>query len=109
VTLGEGTESEVRARFAGYETNLPQESAVLLVGAHFEITSSGRSGRGALESLSEGLMIVVPAPAALVESLADTPGSGAAACGSFAGGRCFQAGDSLTTFRHRTSASDVSS
>jgi hypothetical protein len=109
VTLGEGAGFEVRARFAGYETNLPQESAVLLVGAHFEITSSGRSGRGAFEALSSGLMIVVPAPASLVESLADTPGRGAAACGIVAGSRCFRSGDSLTTFRHRTPASDASS
>ncbi len=109
VTLG-GAETEVRARFAGYEAHLPQESAVLLVGAHFEITSTGRSGRGALDIQAGGLMIVVAAPATVAEALSSTPGGGADSCGVFANGRrCFRAGDSLTTFWHRLPESEMGS
>ncbi len=109
VTLAGGAEIEVRARFAGYETNLPLESAVWLVGAHFEITSTGRAARGAAETISSGLMIVVPASAAIVESVAEMPGRGATPCGSLAAGRrCYRAGQSLTTFWRRVPEGGVS-
>lgn len=98
----------VHARFAGYEAGLPQESAVLLAGAHFEITSIGRSARGAQETQRSGLMIVMPASADFSASVAETPGRGAALCGEAAGGRrCLQAGQSFTTFWQRLPASEV--
>ena len=99
---------EVRARFAGYEAGLPQDSAALLAGAHFEITSTGRSARSAQETQRSGLMIVMPAPAAFRDSVAEMPGAGAAICGEAAGGRrCLQAGQSFTTFWQRLPASGV--
>ncbi len=101
LTIAAGIDCDVRARFAGYEANLPQDSAVLLAGAHFEITSTGHSARGAREVQRGGLMIVVPAPAEFIESVAAMPGGGAAPCGEAAGRRCLQAGQSFTTFWRR--------
>ena len=87
---------------------LPQDSAALLAGAHFEIMSTGRSARGAHETQRGGVMIVVPASAEFSESVAAMPGAGAAPCGDAAGGRrCLQAGQSFTTFWQRLPASDV--
>lgn len=103
LTLAGGADTvDVHSRFAGYEANLPQDSAVLLAGAHFEITSIGRSARGALDTQRSGLMIVVPATAEFSRSVADTPGAGAAPCDDLADGRrCLQTGQSFTTFWRR--------
>jgi hypothetical protein len=109
MTLAGGVDTvDVDARFAGYEANLPQESAELLVGAHFEITSTGRSARGAVDTQREGLMIVVPAPADFSRSIATLPGGGAAPCGPLAAERpCVQAGQMHSMFRRRLPESGV--
>lgn len=52
---------ETRIRFLGYEVGLPQ-SGGNLVGAHFEILSSGHAARGAYDHQRAVVMKVVAAP-----------------------------------------------
>jgi type II secretory pathway component PulK len=47
-------------RYAGDESNLPQWSADKFVGQHFEIESTGGSGRGASDVQTQGVMVVTP-------------------------------------------------
>lgn len=54
---------ETLTRFLGYESTLPQTTGANLVGAHFEISSTGYSARGAIDRQRAGIMWVVPAPA----------------------------------------------
>jgi Tfp pilus assembly protein PilX len=51
---------EVTLRFAGYETALPQETGGDLVGAHFEIVSTGYSARRAVDRQVAEVMRVMP-------------------------------------------------
>lgn len=53
---------EARVRFIGYERVLPQAPAARLAGAHFEIQSTGRSARGAIDTQRAGILWVVDAP-----------------------------------------------
>ena len=53
---------ETSTRFAGYELALPQESATRVVGAHFEIMSTGYSARRSVDRQRESLMLVVASP-----------------------------------------------
>jgi Tfp pilus assembly protein PilX len=50
---------ELTLRFAGYETALPQEAGGDLVGAHFEILSTGYSARRAVDRQIADVMRVV--------------------------------------------------
>jgi hypothetical protein len=53
---------EARVRFVGFDSALPQEPAARLAGAHFEILSTGRSARNAVDRQRAGVMRVVDAP-----------------------------------------------
>jgi Tfp pilus assembly protein PilX len=53
---------EARVRFVGFETALPQEPAARLAGAHFEILSTGRSARHAIDRQRAGVMWIVDTP-----------------------------------------------
>jgi Tfp pilus assembly protein PilX len=55
---------ETITRFVGYETALPQEPGARLVGAHFEITSTGDSARNAIDRQRAGVMWVFAAETA---------------------------------------------
>jgi Tfp pilus assembly protein PilX len=57
---------ETVTRFVGFEEALPQMSGVRLVGAHFEITSTGYSRRAA-DRQRAGVMFVVAGAASPVE------------------------------------------
>ncbi len=50
---------EVSIRFAGYETSLPQAPGALLIGAHFDIRSTGYSARHAVDRQRAAVMRVV--------------------------------------------------
>jgi hypothetical protein len=75
---------ETSTRFAGYELALPQESATRVVGAHFEIVSTGYSARRSVDRQRESIMLVVASPDA-VPLGCDPPI------------RCFRAGDLVRT------------
>lgn len=45
-------------RYMGDESSLPQSSAGKLVGQHFEIESTGDSGRGARDVQAQGVMVI---------------------------------------------------
>lgn len=53
---------ETVTRFVGYDAALPQESGARLAGAHFEITSTGHSARGAVDRQRAYVMWVIEAP-----------------------------------------------
>jgi hypothetical protein len=86
------TSYEYLARFVGYETGLPQESGAQVVGAHYELTSTGRAPKRAADTQVAGLMIIVRAPAA-------APPVAARACDDPA--HCFAAGEWRRTFWRR--------
>jgi hypothetical protein len=62
---------ETVTRFIGYDAALPQESDARLAGAHFEITSTGRSARNALDRQRAVVMWVVAAPEAAAAAAAE--------------------------------------
>jgi PilX N-terminal len=76
---------EARVRFAGYESLLPQAPGARVAGAHFEIVSTGRSARHALDRQRAGVLWVVPA----------TAETAAADCEPLAPQHCFQRGELL--------------
>jgi hypothetical protein len=55
---------EVRVRFAGLEPALPQAPGEHLVGAHFDIDSTGYSTRRAVDRQLATVMLVLPSAAA---------------------------------------------
>jgi hypothetical protein len=55
---------EVRVRFAGLEPALPQAPGGHLVGAHFDIESTGHSTRRAIDRQRATVMLVIPSAAA---------------------------------------------
>jgi Tfp pilus assembly protein PilX len=61
---GGGDRMEVRVRFAGLETTLPQAPGGDLVGAHFDIESTGRSSRRAVDRQRANVMLVIRSAAA---------------------------------------------
>ena len=54
---------ETVARFAGFETALPQAAGAHLAGAHFEIVSSGFASRRAVDRQRADVMLVIDATA----------------------------------------------
>jgi Tfp pilus assembly protein PilX len=54
----------VRVRYVGVETALPQPPGGNLVGAHFDIDSTGRSARRAVDRQRANVMRVMPSAAA---------------------------------------------
>jgi Tfp pilus assembly protein PilX len=56
---------EVATRFAGYELSLPQDSVTPVVGAHFEIVSTGYSARRSVDRQRVSVMRVVASPDAV--------------------------------------------
>lgn len=76
---------DVQTRFLGLELGLPQVAGQHLAGAHFEINSLGRSGRGAVDRQRSYVMFVV--------SVADAPEPGCDPAP--AGVRCFARGELL--------------
>jgi hypothetical protein len=52
---------EAQVRFVGFEHALPQAPAAHLAGAHFEIISTGRSARNAIDRQRAGVLRVVDA------------------------------------------------
>jgi hypothetical protein len=72
---------EVEIRFAGIEPGLPQASGAPVAGAHFDIVSTGFSGR-ALDRQRADLMSVV-----------ESPGAVAADCEPLAPRHCHRAGE----------------
>jgi hypothetical protein len=63
---------EADIRFMGIETGLPQAEGAPLAGAHFEIDSTGRAARSAVDLQRANVMWVVPAAAA-AEAVPCTP------------------------------------
>jgi len=61
-TLPDSSACEVEISFLGYETSLPQDPAYHLAGAHFEIVSTGRAARRAVDRQRAVVMRVVEAP-----------------------------------------------
>jgi hypothetical protein len=53
---------EVSTRFMGYELGLPQAAGASLAAAHFEIISTGHSGRGAVDRQRAIVMHIVLHP-----------------------------------------------
>lgn len=51
---------EAQVRFAGFERALPEAPASPLAGAHFEIISTGRSARNAIDRQRAGVMRLEP-------------------------------------------------
>jgi hypothetical protein len=88
---GSSDRYETVTRFAGYESALPQEAGAALAGAHFEITSTGYSGGGAIDRQRAAVMLVVPAPVPAV-----APG-----CAPDAGIPCLRAGEFVRLAWHR--------
>ena len=76
---------EARVRFAGYELMLPQAPGERVAGAHFEITSTGRSARHAIDRQRAGVLWVVAATAEMP----------AADCEPLVPRHCFQRGEFL--------------
>ena len=58
---------ETVTRFAGFEPALPQTAGAQLVGAHFEITSTGYGSRRAIDRQRARVMLVVAGPANALE------------------------------------------
>jgi Tfp pilus assembly protein PilX len=74
---------EVHVRLLGYEATLPHEPGVSVAGAHFEITSTGHSSRGAIDLQRAIVLQVVDSP---------TPASPLDCEPAVAGVRCARAG-----------------
>jgi type II secretory pathway component PulK len=74
----------VVTRLAGFELALPQEEGSLAAGAHFEILSTGRSGRGVDRQRATVMLVVYSAEATRQPCLAETA-------------RCLRAGDLVRT------------
>jgi hypothetical protein len=81
---------EAATRFAGFELSLPQDSTARVVGAHFEIVSTGHSARRGVDRQRASVMLVVESPDALPLPC-DPPRT-----------RCFRAGDLVRTGWQRT-------
>ena len=75
---------EIQTRFLGYDVALPQVAGAGLAGAHFEITSTGYSSRGAVDRQRAIIMRVLAAPDAAAASECEP---------AIAGVRCHQPGD----------------
>lgn len=60
---GSSDRFEVDIRFAGFETSLPQAPTRRVVGAHFELMSTGFAARDAVDRQRVGVMRVVDAAA----------------------------------------------
>jgi hypothetical protein len=58
---GSADSYETQVRFVGFEHTLPQAPAAHLAGAHFEIISTGRSARNAIDRQRAGVLRVVDA------------------------------------------------
>lgn len=54
---------EVDTQFMGYELGLPQAPGASLAAAHFDIVSTGHSGRGAIDRQRAIVMVIVEHPA----------------------------------------------
>ena len=78
------------ARLAGFELALPQAQGSLLAGAHFEIMSTGFSGRRAVDRQRATVMLVVASPDAV-------PLPCNANTNSIAPPHCFGAGELVRT------------
>jgi len=81
---GSADRFETVTRFAGYEIALPQSAGARLVGAHFEITSTGHSARRAIDRQRAGVMLVIDDSATAVPSECEP---------AVAGVRCHQPGE----------------
>lgn len=81
---------ETVTRFVGLELSLPQDAAARVVGAHFEIVSTGYSARRSVDRQRASVMLVVASPNA-VPLPCDPPRI-----------RCFRAGDLVRTGWQRT-------
>lgn len=60
---GSADRFEVRVRFAGLETALPQAPGVALAGAHFDVESTGFGARRAVDRQRATVLLVIPSPA----------------------------------------------
>jgi hypothetical protein len=90
-SLPEATDRfEAVTRFAGFEPSLPQEAAARVVGAHFEIVSTGHSAHRGVDRQRANVMLVVESPDA-TPLPCDPPRI-----------RCFRAGDVVRTGWQRT-------
>jgi Tfp pilus assembly protein PilX len=76
---------EARVRFVGYESALPQAPGARVAGAHFEIVSTGRSARHAMDRQRAGVLWVVAAPSEMA----------AGDCEPLVPRHCFQRGELL--------------
>ncbi|HEU5134280.1 MAG TPA: PilX N-terminal domain-containing pilus assembly protein [Steroidobacteraceae bacterium] len=65
---GSADRVEVQTRLLGYDIALPQHTGAGLAGAHFEITSTGYSSRGAVDRQRAIVMHVIAAPAVAAAS-----------------------------------------
>ena len=74
----------VQTRFLGYDIALPQAAGAGLAGAHFAITSTGHSSRGAVDHQRAIVMRVIAAPASVAASECEP---------TLAGVRCHEPGD----------------
>jgi hypothetical protein len=83
---------EAVTRFVGLELSLPQEAGARVVGAHFEIVSTGYSARRGVDRQRASVMLVVASPNA-TPLPCDPPRI-----------RCFRAGDLVRTGWQRTAA-----
>ena len=63
----DGGRFEVRVRFAGLEGALPQPPGEHLVGAHFDIDSTGYSSRRAVDRQRATVMLVMTSAAAITQ------------------------------------------
>jgi Tfp pilus assembly protein PilX len=81
---------EALTRFVGFELSLPQDAAARVVGAHFEIVSTGYSARRSVDRQRASVMLVVESPNA-TPLPCDPPRI-----------RCFRAGDLVRTGWQRT-------
>lgn len=61
---GDAGTLDVETRFTGFENSLPQLPGAQLSAAHFEIVSTGRAGRGAVDRQRARVMFVVASSAA---------------------------------------------
>lgn len=90
---------ETHTRFAGFERDLPQRPGDNVIGAHFEIVSTGHAARRAIDRQRLGFMLVLPATRA-----APTDAAGAQPIDCEAREpvlHCWQAGQSQRVFWQR--------
>jgi type II secretory pathway component PulK len=62
---GSSDRFETTTRLAGFEVSLPQDAGARLVGAHFEISSTGFSARRSVDRQRATVMLIVESPNAL--------------------------------------------